>query len=54
MTNWLQKLFGAKPSTSDAGEPATAPEPPSMPSDPPAESGMGDEGTAESSGDDSA
>jgi hypothetical protein len=35
MTSWLKRLFGGSDSSeSEAHEPATAPEPPSMPAEP--------------------
>jgi len=38
MTSWLKRLFGgSKSSESEAPEPATAPEPSSMPAEPAAE-----------------
>jgi hypothetical protein len=54
MTNWLKRLLGSGSSSDASNEPATAPEPPTMPSDPPADSGMGEEDSSESSGDESA
>ncbi|HZT95059.1 MAG TPA: hypothetical protein VE985_11350 [Gaiellaceae bacterium] len=46
MTNWLKRLFGGS-STSEAPEPATAPEPPSMPAEPAAEPPTPGEGTSD-------
>jgi hypothetical protein len=48
MTNWLKRLFGGSgSSTSEAPEPATAPEPPSMPAEPAAEPETPGEGVSD-------
>jgi hypothetical protein len=50
MMDWLKRVFGGS-SSSTTSEPASAPEPPSMPSEPPADAGMSEQGTSESEGD---
>jgi hypothetical protein len=50
MMDWLKRLFGGSGS-STTSEPASAPEAPSMPSEPPADAGMSDQGTSEPAGD---
>jgi hypothetical protein len=52
MMDWLKRMFGGSGS-STTSEPASAPEAPSMPSDPPAATGMSEEGTSEPAGDES-
>jgi hypothetical protein len=48
MTNWLKRLFGGSgSSTSEVPEPATAPEPPSMPAEPTVEPATSDEGMSD-------
>lgn len=54
LSKWLQKLRGGSGS-STANEPATAPEPPSLPAEPPpADTGMGEVEPSEPAGDEPA
>jgi hypothetical protein len=57
LSKWLERLRGGSgsgSSTTEAPEPVTAPEPPSMPAEPPAAAGMGEEDTSEPAGDEPA
>ena len=53
---WLKRLFGGggSSSTSEPAAPATAPEPPTMPAEPPAHAGTGESDMPEPAGDEPA